>query len=191
MEAKESVERYTFESREVYDLACKENELVRQLREKANLAEPKNALKVYNKAVADKLFETVVGYAFLEELRTHIIKSGVAEEGSLAEIPVQEIQKEERDTMPRRPAHGDRFQRLYEGQVLLNKKLKIALTAMVLLVIGFIVINFRFEYTIFTFFTNYKANMEEELITKYEDWEAELQEREQKLEQSEGAGQNG
>lgn len=34
--------------------------------------------------------------------------------------------------------------------------------------IGFVVINFRFEYSIFTYFTNYKANMEEELIDKYE-----------------------
>ena len=36
---------------------------------------------------------------------------------------------------------------------------------------GFVVINFRFEYSIFTYFTNYKANMEEELIDKYEKWE--------------------
>ena len=52
---------------------------------------------------------------------------------------------------------------MYEGQQLLNKKLKIALFAAVVLLIGFVVINFRFEYSIFTYFTNYKANMEEEL----------------------------
>ena len=57
---------------------------------------------------------------------------------------------------------------MYEGQQLLNKKLKIALFAAVVLLIGFVVINFRFEYSIFTYFTNYKANMEEELIDKYE-----------------------
>ena len=69
---------------------------------------------------------------------------------------------------------------------MLNKKLKIAIVALVILLIGFVVINFRFEYTVFTYFTNYKAKMEEELIDKYEKWDAELKAREDKLEQSEG-----
>lgn len=73
--------------------------------------------------------------------------------------------------------------RLYEGQQLLNKKLKIALFAAVVLLIGFVVINFRFEYSIFTYFTNYKANMEEELIDKYEKWEERLQQKEDSLNQ--------
>ena len=74
---------------------------------------------------------------------------------------------------------------MYEGQQLLNKKLKIALFAAVVLLVGFVVINFRFEYSIFTYFTNYKANMEEELIDKYENWQANLEQREQALGKSE------
>lgn len=90
---------------------------------------------------------------------------------------------------------------MYEGQKLLNKKFKIALVSLVIILIGFIVINFKFEYSIFTYFTNYKANMEEELIDKYRSWEEELQQKQQQLQQSqqgqqqvdqkEGAGQNG
>ena len=53
------------------------------------------------------------------------------------------------------------------------------------------VINFKFEYSIFTFFTNYKANMEEELIDKYKDWENQLHKKQEQLEQQEGADQNG
>jgi hypothetical protein len=49
--------------------------------------------------------------------------------------------------------------------------------------IGFVVINFRFEYSIFTYFTNYKANMEEDLIDKYEKWEERLQQKEDSLNQ--------
>ena len=66
---------------------------------------------------------------------------------------------------------------------MLNKKLKIVLVAAILMLIGFVVINLRFEYTIFTYFTNYKANMEEELIDKYEAWEEKLEEKEKQLEQ--------
>ena len=50
-----------------------------------------------------------------------------------------------------------------------------------MLLAGFVIINFRFQYSIFTYFTNYKANMEEELIDKYENWQANLEQREQAL----------
>ena len=66
-----------------------------------------------------------------------------------------------------------------------NKKLKIALVAALVLLAGFVIINFRFQYSIFTYFTNYKANMEEELIDKYENWQANLEQREQALGKSE------
>ena len=64
-----------------------------------------------------------------------------------------------------------------------NKKLKIALVAALVLLAGFVIINFRFQYSIFTYFTNYKANMEEELIDKYEKWEERLQQKEDSLNQ--------
>lgn len=54
-----------------------------------------------------------------------------------------------------------------------------------MLLAGFVIINFRFQYSIFTYFTNYKANMEEELIDKYENWQANLEQREQALGKSE------
>ena len=54
-----------------------------------------------------------------------------------------------------------------------------------MLLAGFVIINFRFQYSIFTYFTNYKANMEEELIDKYENWQADLEQREQALGKSE------
>ena len=62
---------------------------------------------------------------------------------------------------------------------------------MIIILAGFTFINLKFEYSIFTYFTNYKAKMEEELIDKYENWESELEEREQQLEQKEGGQQNG
>lgn len=74
-----------------------------------------------------------------------------------------------------------KYKKLYENEKLKNKKLKIALVAALVLLAGFVIINFRFQYSIFTYFTNYKANMEEELIDKYENWQANLEQREQAL----------
>jgi hypothetical protein len=191
MESKENIESYTFESRAAYERAKKEDEIIQQLTDKADLSEPKTALKVYNKVVEEKVFSTVVGYQFLKELRDTIVESGIADEKMLPEIPVPYVSvPEEKDTMPERSNRAERYRRLYEGQVLLNKKLKIALTAAVILLLGFIIINVRFEYSIFTYFTNYKANMEEELIDKYEDWENDLEQREQQLEQSSSQDDN-
>lgn len=192
MEERESIGSFVFESRETYDRAAKETEFIQKIREKADISNPKTALKVYNKSVADKLFDTVIGYNFLYELRKYIIDSGLATDKTLAEIPVKEMPGQQPDTMPERPAHEGRFQRLYEGQRLLNKKMKIVLAALVILLAGFIVINFKLEYSIFTYFTDYKTNMEEELIDKYEKWEQELITREKALDKSEsGDGQTG
>ena len=185
METNESIQNFVFESREVYDLAKKDEELIRQLAKKTDFSDAKTALKVYNKLVVDKIFNTVVGYSFLAELRKVILKSGLVEANMLEDIPVKEVQKAEQDTMPERPLHGDRYQRMYEGQKVLNKKLKIALTAVIIMLLGFAIINLRFEYSIFTYFTDYKANMEEELIDKYETWQSELEHREQQLQEQE------
>lgn len=184
MEFKESIGNFQFESRESYDRAKKEEEIIRSLQEKADLSDGKMALKLYNKLVADKIFSTVIGYSFLLELRRYILDCGLAVPDVIPNIPIKEIEKKEQDTMPARSPHGDRYQRLYEGQKILNKKFKIALAAMIIILAGFIIINFKFEYSIFTFFTNYKANMEEELIDKYEYWQSDLEEREQKLKES-------
>lgn len=171
--------------------ARKESDFVRQLRVKTDLTDAKTALKLYNKLIKENYFNTIVGYAFLEELRDTVLKDGAATEETLADIPGNDAEDTEKEEVPLIPVRGDRFKKMYEGQVLLNKKLKIAVFALVVILIGFIVINFKFEYSIFTYFTNYKANMEEELIDKYKNWESELQKKQEQLEQKEGAGQDG
>lgn len=178
-----SLNSFTFESRESYEQAKKETEIIEQLKENTDLSNARTALKVYNKSISEKVFHTVAGYYFLLELRRSILESGLVTERALAQIPIQEPLRTRNDVIPHRPSQEGKFHKLYEGQRLLNKKLKIALAAAVLILAGFVIINFRFEYTIFTYFTNYKDKMENELIDKYEHWEEELETRERQLEQ--------
>lgn len=187
MSEKEVMDRFAEERHK----ARKESDFVRQIRAKTDLSDAKTALKLYNKLIHENYFNTIVGYAFLEELRDTILEENAAAEETLADIPVKETEGIEKEEVPLIPVRKDRFKKMYEGQVLLNKKLKIAVFALVLILIGFIVINFKFEYSIFTYFTNYKANMEEELIDKYKNWESEIQKKQEQLEQKEGADQNG
>lgn len=188
MDEKTSIENFEFESREDYDRAVKELEFINKVRENADLSIGDNAYMVYKKAVTDKMFHTVAGYFFLQELRQTIIQSGVAPEEELGDIPVRATENSGQDTLSGNTFMENRFRRLYEGQRILNKKFKIAIVALVILLASFVFINFRFEYSIFTFFTNYKANMEEELINKYEHWQSQLEEREKNLQGD--AGQN-
>ena len=174
---------FEFESRESYEQAKKETEKIQKILEKTDISNPKIALKLYNKADSGKIFSTISGYFFLLELRQQILESGLVSERALAPIPIKEPHERKKDVIAGPSTLEKRYLSLYEGQKLLNKKLKITILGFVILIIGFVFINFRFEYSIFTYFTNYKANMDEELIDKYEKWESDLQERENKLEQ--------
>lgn len=178
-----SVDQFSFESRETYEQAKKEVAIAQQLMEKTNMSDARKVLKLYNKCIAEKVFRTVAGYQFLLQLRQSVLESGLVTDRALAPIPVGEPERRRRDIISGPSTQEKRFERLYEGQKLLNKKLKIVLAAAVILVVGFALINLRFEYSIFTYFTNYKATMENELIDKYETWQEDLEEREKKLQQ--------
>ncbi|MBR6229308.1 MAG: hypothetical protein IKQ97_06180 [Eubacterium sp.] len=176
-----SLDQLNFESREAYDRAKKEAEFIRKAEETMDLSEGKTALKLYNKIVKEKLFSSIVGYRFLFDLRETIDQTGVAPLKSLAPIPVREIIKTEKDTLEDHSLEVEKYKRLYEGQRVITTKFKIGIIACTLILIGFVVVNLRMEYSVFTYFTNYKATMEEELIDKYQKWSDELQKREDAL----------
>lgn len=173
--------RLNFESREAYDRAKREAEFIRKVEDAMDLTDGKSALKLYNKLVKEKSFSSMVGYEFMFELRRVIIESGVAREDSLAPIPVREIIKLEQDTLEDRALEVERYRRLYEGQRVITTKYKIGILICLIILIGFFVVNIKMEYSVFTYFTNYKATMEEELIDKYQKWSEELKKREDAL----------
>lgn len=177
------LESFVFESRKAYEKAKKEEELIQTLLESADLTDEKNALKTYNRFVTDKTFSTIIGYTFLVQLRDYLIQSEFVSADALMEIPVKAINADASDTMPAKPQGESRYKRLYEIEKMSKKKFKIALIAAVVFLIGVIAVTLGSKYSVFTYFTNYKANMEEELIDKYENWQEELQQREDALEQ--------
>lgn len=194
MSEKYVVAHYNFEDKAVYERAQKEARLIGTMRKKYKLSNGKIALKVYQKALEEEVFITAVGYSFLRELRIIVLKTNAAAAEELPEIPIRagdgagkNLSSEGAVTAgysPGRLRELSRYERLYEGQRLLNKKLKFVVVALVVLVVAIIVIDFKSEYSVFTYFTDYKAKMEEELIHKYEGWEKELKAREDALEQS-------
>lgn len=180
-ESNYAIGAFRFESRETYDQAKKEADIIAMLDQKVDLSEPKTALKVYNKFVSQNTFSTVIGQAFLGQLRQVILESEIATADSLLPIPVKETQKRALDTMPSRPNGESKYKRLYEYQKTLNKKFKILLFAACILLIGFVVVTIKTRYSVFTYFTNYKQQMEDEIVDKYEQWQSDLEDREKAL----------
>ncbi len=184
MSEKYTVEHFEFEEKEAYERALKEYNVIQAIKKKKRL-NAKTSVLLYQKAVEEKTFSTVVGYSFLEELRQIIRKAGVAGEGKLAAIPVSGKQDQTGDNRSSVKNGGDseKYKRLYNGQCLLNRRLKIVVVALLFLVAAIVIIDLKSEYSVFTYFTDYKAKMEEELIDKYESWESELKAREDALDQ--------
>lgn len=192
MSEKYVVDGFCFQNKSVYDRAVKEHTVITSMRKKYNLSEGKTAWMVYQKAVKEEVFTTVVGYSFLKELQETVEASGTVKGKALAEIPVKagptELQATESEVAGGkvtssfgRKENPGRYKVLYEGQCLLNRRLKFIVFALIVLVAALVIIDAKSEYSVFTYFTDYKTQMEEELINKYEKWESELKAREDAL----------
>lgn len=180
-----TVEHFCFTDKGTYERAVKEQKVIEAMRDRYDLSSGKTAYRLYQKAVEEKAFTTVVGYTFLKELRSTALKTKAVKEKELSDIPVKagaDVRASE--SVPPQKRRPDKYRNLYEGQRLLNRRLKIVVMALLVLVIAFVVIDLRSEYSVFTYFTDYKSKMEEELIDKYENWESELKAREDALNQS-------
>lgn len=175
---------FIFESRETYDKAEKEVGIIQVLRDNVELSDPKKALKVYNRFVTEGTFQTIIGYSFLNELRNYLIQNEVSTPEALEVIRIKEPVVKAADTLPVRPSGESRYKRLYEEQKAFNAKYKIAVIALIIFLLGAVIITAKTKYSVFTYFTDYHTNMENELIDKYEKWEADLQQREDALKNS-------
>lgn len=189
MAEKYMVEHFCFEDKETYERALKEHQVISAMKKKYQLSNGKVALNVYQKTVEEKVFSTIVGYSFLRELRHGILAAGLAKEKELEKIPIKNSGTESDSNVTSENRHigpdkTEKYRRLYEGQCLLNRRMKIIVVALVVLVLAFVIIDLKSEYSVFTYFTDYEAKMEQELIDKYRGWENDLKAREEALNQN-------
>jgi len=89
-EQKYECNQYLFTSKQQYEKAKEELKLIEYFKEKNDFNDYKIVLKAYNKFIAENIFETIIGYEFLCELRNLLIKSKKFSEDSLSKIPVIE-----------------------------------------------------------------------------------------------------
>ena len=195
---------YQFLTKREFERAHKEKETISYLKETIRSGKPKELLKVYNRSVEKHAFCTVIGLQFLQEIRTEILQSGIVGEDTLAPIPVAVSEQAASDKQRKGSGATDsgvtgkteierqlkRYKKAYEEAVTGKTIKNMVITVLLIIILGMLLVTFKTRYSVFTYFTNYKEEMREELVDEYEQWQDQLEQKEKQLDERENALKN-
>lgn len=157
------------------DAKVAENELkgIEYLKNKNNMNNPKAALVIYNKMVAEGIFHTPIGIGYLRDLQRLLIENDNIDNNSIMQIPVEPLAEgiSKKNVVDKIAKVFSNSRKAY------REKLKVSMTLNIILVIVIIAM-----FVISTTGNNVNIiNYEEKIIDKYAKWEEELTERENVL----------
>ena len=161
------VDGYLYGNEDDVKLAKEEKKTVEYLETKINYDDVQTTLRIYNKAIKDKIFKTPAGFEFLKKMRNEMIKRGMPEE-NIGGIPLYKVFSKEDDDKPVRV-----FQ-VKENNDGTKEMLRFSLwanIALVIIIIGMFIITITGENVNIL---NYRHKIENE----YAAWQLELEERE-------------
>lgn len=176
---------FLFQTEEEAELAKRELEGVRFIRQKTDLENPEIVFTVYQNLIQQDLFETPIGYCFLKELRDYLLMIPAIKNENVADIPVKckeiskepkRVKKERREKKPeekkeKRKEKNTNYKTRCHFFMITTLILAVSVATMMVLAATSDNINI--------------LNYENKLIDKYSAWEQELEEREQALEKQE------
>lgn len=189
--------RFVFRTKKEAELAQREIEGTKYLRQKLDMENPNAVFSIYQNLIEQDLFETPVGYCFLKELRDYLLMIPAISNEEVLAIPIRYPQTEEEEKKQKKEQKKEeqRKERQREKEKAKNKKeqkkegknykgrcqffmvtsliLLISVVSMMLLAATSDNVNI--------------LNYENKLIDKYSSWEQELEEREQAVKEQEQA----
>lgn len=171
-----NVDGYLFEDEQVAELARKEEEGIRFIKERTELNNPEVVLRLYKKLLDQDIFVTPVGIRFLTELQDILLASVNVAKEDIPAIPVKNtvtIRKVEESV----PVETKKKENQKAG-VDYRKPFFVATFFAIILgasVIGMFVINAISGNNVNI------INYREQLLNEYSGWEAELKEEEERL----------
>ena len=177
-----NVDGFLFEDEAVAELAKKEEEGIRFIKERTALNNPEVVYKLYQKLLDQNLFVTPVGQRFLVELQNVLLTTGYVAKDDIPPIPVAKVELPEPE--PKQPVN--RVTKKIDAKVggEYKKPFYVALFFAIvfgLSVLGMFMINELSSNSITI------LNYREEIINEYSTWEAELNEWEAELREREKA----
>lgn len=161
------VDGYLYGNEDDVKLAKEEKKTAEYLETKINYDDIQTTLRIYNKAIKDKIFKTPAGFEFLKKMRNEMIKRGMPEE-NIGGIPLYKVFSKEEDNKP------VRIFQVKENNDGTKEMLRFSLWAnigLIIIVIGMFIITIIGENVNIL---NYRYKIENE----YSVWQQELEERE-------------
>lgn len=183
---------YSFSSKADYERATKEKETISYIVANTNMADMKSVLKVYNKSVEKKSFQTVLGLEFVRNMRKSLINSGIVADDTIQPVPVPAAggsrtkQADNSFTADMAEKYKLAYENERAGRIIRN----MVIAFLVVIIGAMMFITYNSKYSVFTYFTDYKTEMENELVDKYQEWSNQLEEKERELDEREKALEN-
>ncbi|MCM1187208.1 MAG: hypothetical protein NC251_11685 [Lachnoclostridium sp.] len=174
-----TAEGFVFYTKKDAELATQEQKKIEYLQARMNYSNPESILRIYEKALEEKLFKTPVGLGFLKDTQKFLVRSGTITQEEIPPISLHvffddEIREQanpaRRRVQPAGQAEGKKFPAL-PVSIILNIVLVLAVIAMFWIALGAGQPNI--------------LNYENVLVNKYAQWEQELTQREQTVREKE------
>ena len=160
---------FTFQTEEELAEAKKEAEVVAYIRSQADLGNIKTVVKLYNRLIEKGTLITVLGVAFLQELRSRAMNSGAVAESSLKPLP-NPVGKEP----VRLDSKTTKERKLLEFYKEKSKRLTFAVAVLCIVIVILFAIRLFGTASPFT-------DYEQKVLDEYAAWKEELTEQEERL----------
>ena len=161
---------FTFHTEAELAEAKKEAEVVTYIRSQADLGNVKTVVKLYNRLIEKGTLVTPLGIAFLQELRSRALESGLVAESSLHALPEPAKPEKQPET---KLSKDKKLMEYYK-----EKSKRLTFTVAVLCIVIVILFAIRLFGTASPF-TDY----EQKVLNEYAGWKEELTEKEETLHQ--------
>ena len=179
---------FAFPNEAMMEKAIREEEGIRYIKESADLNNSQIIYEVYCQMVRQKIFETPVGYTFLHELQESLKADSSISLRDIPAVPVRAFKTEPSGEKREKPKEAGKVKTkgVYKKAVKnVDYKPWFRTSVTIIIILLGIVIG-MFAVTATSGNINI-VNYENALIEKYENWETQLLEREERLKERENA----
>ena len=169
------VDQYIFETEEEYELAQSEKKKIQYIDEHTDYRAAENIAVLYKRMIETNMFQTPVGYAYLERLREFLVRNG-AKADNLPAIPVKKkISLAGRKEILR---ENRQLKEALEKRKRTNSITITVCIALAIMVVALFTVAFTGKHPNI-------LNYENVILDKYSSWEQELTERENAVREKE------
>lgn len=170
------VEGYLFLSEEDAELARQEKKKIEYLEKHMNYQIPEYVMRVYRKALVERLFHTPVGYEYLKGMREYLLGCGMVEAEDVPPVVLHNTY-----TMKMRKSYEPSRQYIKPAE---KKKAQWPVISLIANIVLVIAVAAMFGIAMKSDNPNI-LNYETQLINRYASWEQELTEREKVIREKE------